>query len=326
MPGAPPPCFAPDLQAARLQFLASGDEALLPIVDAHHHFWDLAHNPHPWLQQWPRLPFRYGDYGAICRDYLPADHARAAAPHRLLRSVLMEGEWDSADSVGEARWVQALAAREGTPHALAAQIWLDREDLGDLLAAYRDLPLVRSVRHKPRCASLADHHARWAPPGSMRCQRWRAGYARLSGAGLMFELQAPWWHAQEAAELARDFPDTPIIVNHALLPAQRDAASLAGWSRAVDLLAACPQVWMKISGLGVSGQPWTPALQQPVVRTLLSAFGPRRCLFASNHPVDGLVARLSDIFAGFKQLTQHLAPDERLALFCDNAAALYRLH
>ena len=111
-----------DLQAARAEFLASGDEALLPIVDAHHHFWDLAHNPHPWLQRLPCIPFRYGDYAAICHDYLPADHARAAGPHRLLRSVLMEGEWDSADPVGEARWVAALAAREGTPHALAAQI------------------------------------------------------------------------------------------------------------------------------------------------------------------------------------------------------------
>lgn len=320
------PTPMPDLQAARRQFLASGDDALLPIVDAHHHFWDLARNPHPWLQRLPRIPFRYGDYAALCRDYLPADHARAAMPHRLVRSVLMEGEWDSADPVGEARWVQALATGEGTPHAMAAQIWLDRDDLDDVLAAYRALPLVRSVRHKPRCAAQAEHHARWAAPGSMRCERWRAGYARLAGAGLMFELQAPWWHAREAAELARDFPATPLIVNHALLPAQRDAASLAAWGRAVDLLAGCPNVWMKISGLGVPGQAWTARLQQPVVDTLLSAFGPRRCLFASNHPVDGLMADLATIFSGFKQLTRHLPPAERLALFCDNACALYRLH
>ena len=317
-----------DLQAARAQFLASGDEALLPIIDAHHHFWDWTRNPHPWLQKLPRIPFRYGDYAAICRDYLPADHARAAGPHRLLRSVLMEGEWDHTDPVGEARWVQALAARAGTPHALAAQIWLDRDDLGDVLASYQALPLaqlVRSVRHKPRCATRAEHHGRWAVAGSMRCERWRAGYARLAGADLMFELQAPWWHADEAVELARDFPQTPLIVNHALLPAQRDAESLAGWARAIDQLADCANVWMKISGLGVAGQPWTAALQRPVVETLLAAFGTRRCLFASNHPVVGLVASLDTIFQGYKQLTRQLVPAERLALFCDNAAALYRL-
>ncbi|MDO5624093.1 MAG: amidohydrolase family protein [Pseudomonadota bacterium] len=314
-----------DLQAARAEFLNSGQDADLPIVDAHHHFWDCTHNPHPWLQQRPRVAFRYGDYEAICRDYLPADHARAAGAHRLLRSVLMEGEWDSRDPTGEARWVQALARRTGTPHAMAAQIWLDRDDLGDVLAAYRAMPWVRSVRHKPRCATQAEHHARWTAPGSMRCERWRAGYARLQGAGLTFELQAPWWHVDDAVALARDFPATALIVNHALLPAQRDAQSLATWAAAVRKLADCPNVWMKISGLGVLGQPWTVALQRPVVETLLASFGTRRCLFASNHPVDGLVASLETIFQGFKALTRHLPPAERLALFCDNAAALYRL-
>jgi len=315
-----------ELQSARHAFLASGDEALLPIVDAHHHFWDWAHNPHPWLQRQPRIPFRYGDYAAICRDFLPADYASAAAAHRVVRSVLMEGEWDPADPVGEARWVHALADRKGTPHAMAAQVWLDRDDVGAVLQQYRELPLVRSVRHKPRCASRADHRPAWAEPGSMRCPRWRDGYARLEAAGLMFELQAPWWHVDEALELARDFPNTTLVVNHAGLPAQRDAQSLAAWRRAMDRLADRPNVVVKISGLGVAGVPWTAELQQPVVSALVASFGPARCLFASNHPVDALVASFDTIYSGFKQLTRHLPPLARLALFCDNAVRLYRLH
>ena len=111
-----------DLQSQRSTWLASGDEAEMPIVDAHHHFWDIARNPHPWLQSRPRIAFRYGDYEAICRDFLPGDYARAAAPHRVLRNVVMEGEWDSADPVGEARWMAGLAERSGTPHAMAAQV------------------------------------------------------------------------------------------------------------------------------------------------------------------------------------------------------------
>jgi len=319
--------FAPiDLQAARRAFLESGDDRLLPIVDAHHHFWDLVRNPHPWLQTLPRIPFRYGDYEAICRDWLPGDHAAAAKPHKLVRSVLMEGEWDSSDPTGEARWVQDLAERHGTPHAMAAQAWLDRDDLPEVLAAYRALPLVRSVRHKPRCAaSRAQHREDWSPPGSMRCARWRDGYARLAGAGLMFELQAPWWHAAEAVELARDFSQTTIIVNHAALPSQRDAESLAAWARAVSRLADCSNVYMKISGLGVPGRAWTAELQRPVVEVLLAAFGTDRCMFASNYPVDSLTGDLSIIFGVFKTLTRHLEPGARLALFCDNAVRLYRL-
>lgn len=313
-----------DLHAARHEFLDSGDDALLPIVDAHHHFWSLR-NPHPWLNELPRIPFRYGDYDAICRDYLPAHHTHAAAGHRLIRSVVMEGEWSPADPVGEARWLTGLAEREGTPHAIAAQIWLDRDDCAEVLDAYRSLPLVRSVRHKPKVAAREDRRAGWAVPGSMRCPRWRDGYARLESHGLMFELQAPWWHFDEATELARDFPRTTIVVNHAGLPAQRDPGSLAAWQRAIATLAASPNVHVKISGIGVVGQAWTPELQRPVLQALLDTFGVRRCLFASNHPVDGLIASVDTIFNGFKTLTCELKPADRLRLFCDNAVDLYRL-
>jgi predicted TIM-barrel fold metal-dependent hydrolase len=237
----------PDLEAARAEFLATGDDALLPIVDAHHHFWSLR-NPHPWLTEKPRIAFRYGDYEAICRDYLPADHAAATAGHRVLRSVVMEGEWSADDPVGEARWITELAAREGTPHALSAQIRLDREDVAQVLRAYRSMPLVRSVRHKPKAATRAAYRDDWAPPGSMRCERWRDGYARLEGAGLMFELQVPWWHMGEAVELSRDFPRTTIVINHAGLPAERDDESLAAWRRAMSKLADCENVHVKISG------------------------------------------------------------------------------
>jgi predicted TIM-barrel fold metal-dependent hydrolase len=208
---------------------------------------------------------------------------------------------------------------------MAAQAWLDREDLDELLALYARLPLVRSVRHKPRSVARAEHTPGYAAPGSMRCPRWRAGYARLEAAGLMFELQAPWWHFGEAVELARDFPRTRIAINHAGLPSERDADSLAAWRRALEAMAGQPNVFLKISGLGVAGQRWTPEFQAPVVGDAIRIFGWQRCMFASNYPVDALVASLGDIFQGFKTLTAALPPQQRLALFCDNAAGLYGL-
>jgi predicted TIM-barrel fold metal-dependent hydrolase len=314
-----------DLTQAREEFLATGDEQLLPIADAHHHFWDVQRNPHPWLTQQPPIAFRYGDYSPICRNFLPEDYRGQAGRHRVLRNVLMEGEWDPRDPAGEALWAHALARQAGTPHAMAAQAWLDREDIAELLAAYAGLPLVRSVRHKPRSVGRAEHTPDYAAPGSMRCPRWRAGYARLEAAGLMFELQAPWWHLHEAVELARDFPRTTIVINHAGLPSERDALSLAAWRQALEAMADQPNAFLKISGLGVAGRRWTPELQAPVVTDAIRIFGWRRCMFASNHPVDALVASLDEIFQGFKTLTARLPPEQRLALFCDNAVRLYGL-
>jgi predicted TIM-barrel fold metal-dependent hydrolase len=312
-------------EALRARFLATGNDADLPIVDAHHHFWDVHRNYHPWLRDLPRLAFRYGDYAPICRDFLPEDYFAQAAPHRVVKTVMMEGEWDPRDSVGEARWASALAARSGFPNAMAAQIWLDRDDVTEVLRAYRSLPLVRSVRHKPRTVPLSEHDARFAAPGSMRCERWRRGYALLGASGLMFELQAPWWHFSEASELARDFPEVTLVVNHTGLPADRSEEGLRGWRTALGLLAARSNVRLKLSGLGERDVAWSVERNGPLVRDAIAIFGAARCMFASNFPVDSLVVSLDRLLAGFKAMVEDRPPRERLELFHDNAVALYRL-
>ena len=170
-----PSDLLPDLAQARTDYLASGDERLLPIVDAHHHFWDLR-NPHPWLTEMPRIPFRYGDYAPICKNFLPEDYAAQCGAHRVLRHVVMEGEWTPDDPAGEALWMQSLAQRCGRPQAMAAQIWLDRPDAESLMQRYTRAPFegfVRSVRHKPNCTRREDYRGDWAEPGSMRCPVWR---------------------------------------------------------------------------------------------------------------------------------------------------------
>lgn len=309
----------------RARFLETGDDALLPIIDPHHHFFDLGRNHHPWLSDHILTNFRYGDYAAIRRDFLPEHYRRVAAGHLVLGSVLMEGEWDSRDPVGEMRWTAEVAAEHGAPDAAIAQIWLDREDAAAVADAYRDMPIVRSVRHKPAAVSREAHQASFSAPGSMRDPKWRDGYARLAPAGLHFDLQTPWWHLDEAAELARDFPGTTIILNHAGLPSDRSAEGLAAWQAALDRLAQQPNVVAKISGIGVPGRAWTLDLQAPVIAGVISAFGVERCAFASNFPVDGLCADFGTIYDVFKAATRNRAPAERLALFHDNATRWYRL-
>lgn len=317
--------MAPEITPATLRdrFFATGDDADLPIVDPHHHIFDLDRNYHPWLSDRPLASFRYGDYAALRRNFLPEDYRRAASGHRIVASILMEGEWDPADPVGEMRWVEALAAEAGMPDAAIGQIWLDRDDVAEVVEAYRAMPLVRSVRHKPAAVSREAHDGHFQAPGSMRDPRWRDGFARLGAAGLHFDLQTPWWHLDEAAELAADFPETLIILNHAGLPSDRSAEGLRSWRAALDHLARQPNVRAKISGIGVPGQPWTLALQAPVIEGVISAFGVARCAFASNFPVDGLCASFETIFRVFKAAVAGRPVTERLALFHDNAARWY---
>ena len=272
----------------------------LPIVDAHQHFWDLE------------------------RNYLPRDYLRDAAGHDVVKTVYVETEWDPRDFVGETRWLQEIIAETGFPHAIVAGARLDHPDVAAVLAGHAAFAQVRGIRHKPRAApSPADVVI--GAPGSMGDPAWRRGYALLERYGLSFDLQTPWWHLAEAAELARDFPDARIILNHTGLPADRSEDGLAGWREAMATLAAEPNVAVKISGLGQPGQPWTVEANGPIVLDTIRIFGVERCMFASNFPVDGLCADFDTIFTGFKTIVQGFAAAEQRRLFHDNAVRIYRL-
>nr|WP_163502275.1 amidohydrolase family protein [Halomonas socia] len=296
----------------------------LSIIDAHQHFWDLERNYLPWLCDEPMIPFRYGDYSAIRRNYLPEDYRRDTGNYRVAGSVFIETEWDPAMPVQETRWVHALADHEGLPTVTVAQARLDHPDVAEVLAGHSAFPRVRGIRHKPAAAPSATEATSGAP-GSMGDPAWRRGYAQLAEHGLSFDLQTPWWHFEEAAELAADFPETQIIINHTGLPADRSKEGLDAWRKAMHRVAAQPNVAVKISGIGLPGHAWTADTNRGVVLDTLEAFGIERCMFASNFPVDSLVATFDTIFSGFMTITADLSETDRRRLFHDNAVTYYRM-
>ncbi|HJP20943.1 MAG TPA: amidohydrolase family protein [Alphaproteobacteria bacterium] len=282
------------------------------IVDAHQHFWDLGRNPYPWLQDEPLQGFRYGDdYEAIKRNYLPDDYRRDAANQNVIATVHMEAEWARHDPVAESAWLHEIAERHGLPNAVVGWADFSRPDIAEVLAGHAQYPLLRSIRQKP--ISMAD-------------PKWRQGYALLARHGFHYDLQAPWGQLGEAAALARDFPDTLIILNHTGLPVDRGEPALAAWRAALEEFAAQPNTAIKISGLGQPGQPWTAMANRRVVREAIEVFGTERAMFASNWPVDSLAAdSLDTIFNGFAESVADFGEAERRRLFRDNAMEIYRI-
>lgn len=293
-----------------------------PIIDAHHHFWEPGRNFHPWLSGTETIPFRYGDYSAIKGDYLPEHYFADAAGHNVVQTVYVETEWDPRDPLGETRYIHELAQRHGVPNAVVAQAWLDAEDAADLLADQAAFERVRSVRHKPGGPTCL------AEVGSqctlMSDDRWRRGYAELQRHGLHFDLQTPWWNLDEAGRLARDFPAIQLILNHTGLPCDRNPQGLAAWRAALARLAEWSNVALKISGLGLAGQPWRAEDNAWIVREAIAIFGPERAMFASNFPVDRLCGSYDTIIGGFKRLVADLPAPAQRHLFHDTAQRLYR--
>lgn len=296
----------------------------MQIIDAHQHFWDLDRNYLPWLKDEPPVPFRYGDYSSLKHNYLPADYREDSSGFDVIGTVFVEAEWDPADARGEVAWVEKLQQAEGLPSVMVAQAWLDGDDAADVLASHGHSAIVRGIRHKPKAAVRPDLVIEGAP-GSMGDLKWRRGFALLAPNGLSFDLQTPWWHLAEARALADDYPGTQIILNHTGLPADRSPEGLEGWRVAMRLLAGSPNVAVKISGIGQAGKPWSVEDNRAIVLDTIDIFGPERCMFASNFPVDSLVASFSAIFSGFAEITSGFPPEERDALFSGNATRIYRI-
>ena len=273
------------------------------VADAHFHVWDPQTHYYPWLCDPQPIEFRYGDYSALRRRYLLEDYRADTRGWQVRHGVYVEAEWDPDDPVGEMLFIEKIRRQTQFPTVAVAQAWLDRQDFAGVLDAHAHRGFVRGVRHKPRAGMMDDG-------------RWRAGYRRLKPLGLHFELQAPWRQLDEAARLARDFPGTTMVLNHTGLPLDPE---LSGWKAGMSALAACPNVAVKISGLG------TVTRKREVVLATIELFGAPRAMFASNFPVDGLCASFDAIYSGFDEITRHFSEAERAALFHDNAFRIYRM-
>ena len=290
------------------------------IIDAHHHFWDPQKNYHPWLCDAEPIAFRYGDYSALRRPYLATDYLADTRNYTVDGSVYIETEWDPRDFGGETAYVETLRV-SGLPSVAVMAARLDEPDVQALLEQHAAYAFVRGIRHKPR----ANASARDAAAGGMMDAAWRQGFALLHRYGLSFDLQTPWWHMKEATDLAHAFPETSIIINHAGLPADRSDEALAAWTGAMGQVATCENVTIKISGIGQPKQRWTAEANRRIVLTLIDLFGPERCMFASNFPVDSLCGSFDAIFSGFEAITSHMSEAERDALFRTNSIRIYRI-
>jgi predicted TIM-barrel fold metal-dependent hydrolase len=236
----------------------------------------------------------------------------------------MEGEWDAADQVGESRWMQSVADEQGAPAAHVARTILHNPGAAEEILRHAAFPIVRGIRHKPTAADRPSKVETGAA-GSMSDPNWRRGYAALAPNKLHFELQTPWWHVAELMDLIEAFPETPVVINHAFMPVDRSAAGLEGWREAIQLASTAPDVVIKISGIGINGRRWALADQRPIIDACIEAFGPGRCMFASNFPVDSLVGSFDTIFDGFLEVAGGYSKREQLAMFHDNAVRVYRL-
>jgi L-fuconolactonase len=316
-------------------------EPELPIIDPHHHFWNR-----------PRSRYILDELV----DDLAGQNVRQTVFIECSSMYRAAGP-EEFRVVGETEWVQGIAAQSasgGFREVRAAAGIIGSADLrlGDRVAPVLEAHLAAS----PLRFRGIRHRAAWAEPGELPNQPasqpghllldadFRRGFAYLRAHGLSFEA---WlYHPQlpELADLARAFPDTVIILNHLGGPLGVDSYSgkrdevFARWKTDLATVAACPNVVMKVGGLqmAINGYGWHERERPPTSDELLAAnrdwylyaieqFGPARCMFESNFPVDRLSCSYAVLWNQFKKLTTSFSAAERAAMFHDTAKRIYRL-
>lgn len=289
----------------------------------------------------------------VMADYLPEHWQRDVGGFETQGFVHVQAGWHARgplSSVQETHWLERI----GGPQLLGivGHADLRSESLGQVLDGHREA--------SPRFVGVRDMLAHDPDRGVMnhdevaeRCRdaAWQRGFEALGQRGLSFD--AWMYHPQLAnfEEVVRAHPETRVILDHLGTPigyggpfagyGQTQAARqeiAAKWRDDLAALAEHPQVHAKISGLtmpvvgwGFHARPSPPSRMElvdslgPMIETALKLFGPRRCMFASNFPMDKVSAAWTSLYEVFDELTRTRDEAERRALFHDNAVRDYGL-
>jgi predicted TIM-barrel fold metal-dependent hydrolase len=314
----------------------------LPIVDAHHH-----------LQEDSRGRYLLHE----CVADIATGHNIVATVHVQAKSMLRTTGPAAFRDVGETEFARGVAAMSasgqyGKARICEAIVGFADFRLHDVVPAVLDAHeeaaggRFRGIRQiSPWVGGeLAKAMPLNAPEGLLRDPEFRKGFAHLARRGLSFDA---WlFHPQlgDVVDLAKAFPDTPIVVNHlggrlGIGPyAFRFDEEFGNWRASLKALAALPNVFLKIGGLGMlyggfafHTRPKPPTSTElaaawgPFVRVGIETFGPNRCMMESNFPIDNQTSSYPVLWNAFKRITSDLSPSERAALFHGAAQAFYRM-
>ncbi len=294
------------------------------IVDAHMHLWDLRRVRHPWLTP-PLSVGIAGDVSPIARDYLLDDYLGDAADAGVdVRKIVhIEAGAHPADALAETQWLQDLADARSFPHAIVAHAELEKPGAAELIERHAAHGNVRGIRQILNWHP--DPAKTYTPRDLLADEGWRAGLSRLKRHGLSFDLQIYPAQMPDAARLASYHPDTILILNHTGMPAERDAVGLEAWRTGMRLLAAQPNVMVKISGLAMLDWRWSEASLRPFVLETLEIFGAERTMIASNFPVDRLFGSFGQFYAAYTRILAGASAAERANLLANTAERVYRI-
>jgi predicted TIM-barrel fold metal-dependent hydrolase len=214
----------------------------------------------------------------------------------------------------ESAWLQSLADRHGWPSAILAPAQLTADDIEARIATEAKHDRFRGVR------DLSD-------PAAIGSDAWERGYRALLGAGGTCDLMITHEHFGSTLDVARRHPDDVIILEHCGLPVvSKLDAYQAAWREDLTRLATAPNVVIKLSALSSAAPAnFFTATVSDWIRECIDIFGPERCMFASNFPIDRLFVTYAHLLYAFRRSVEDFTTAEQEAMFATTAERVYRI-
>jgi predicted TIM-barrel fold metal-dependent hydrolase len=288
-----------------------------PFVDAHVHFWDHSVPGLTWAWLEPRFdhPRLKGTPRLDAPRYTSPEFLAEAAGTGVVAAVHVQAAAWSDRPQRETEWLDSLAAATGWPHALIGNVRLVAQDAEAVVRAHRESSaLFRGVR------DLA------IPAASLDDPEVVARFATVAPESGTVELMTTHEEFPKLAALADAAQDATLVLGHAGLPLERTPNYRATWLQALHRLARTPNVVCKISGLASASDPqWTADSLRPWVLGCIDAFGPDRCMLATNWPIDRLYGAYDRLVDAYREIVSSLAADERMAVLRRTAERVYSL-
>jgi predicted TIM-barrel fold metal-dependent hydrolase len=284
------------------------------FVDTHVHFNDMKHPELVWVWLEPDFVHPHlGDIDQMKHLRYDADGLRAESRFAGTTKVVhIQAAIGSPDPVVETEWLQGIADRTGWPNGIVAYSNLKSPDVDAELERHCAFANTRGIRDFSEGDYLVD-------------DAFHRGYALLEKYELVCDLDCMWEDMDKARDLARTFPNIPLILDHTGFPQERSDEYLENWKRGMSTLAEADNTFCKISGLGMKDPTWTVESLRPWVLHSIEAFGVERCFFGTNWPVDRLFSSYPDVVAAYRELVAGFSPAEQRALFVENAERVYRI-
>ena len=281
------------------------------FIDTHIHFWDLR-NEYPWIEN--------NSNNDLKQNYLIEDFIDDVKKLPLKKIVHVQAEISKKNKLKETKWLQKISDSHPLkfPNAIIGFVDLKDSDAEKDLEEHMNFQNFRGIR---QILKNKEHDN-----DLMLNNIWLENFKLINKFNLSFDLLIYYSQYKLAIDVIKKFPNVQFVINHCLWP-EESIGDFEGWTTAIREISGLDNVALKISGFGEWKIDWNTNFMSNYINIALDAFGTKRCMFASNFPVDKFISHSSyeSFWSAYFKITSHLSNDEANDVFMKNAEHYYKI-